>query len=66
MTTAGRAHSKPWRVSWYMRDPVTGRPVNARRRAFLREPVAASFAADRREEGYTAECWRVDVLPGMD
>lgn len=64
MTPSGRRHRLPWRVTWYMRDPVTGRPVGGGRRAFGREPVAVSFAADRRAEGYTAECWREDTLPG--
>lgn len=66
MTTAGRAHTKPWRVSWYMRDAVTGKPVGGGRRAFVLQQGAERLAADMRELGYTTECWRVDTLPGLD
>lgn len=66
MTTAGRAHTKPWRVTWYLRDPETGKPVGGGRRAFVLQQGAERLADAKRAEGYTTECWRVDALPGMD
>lgn len=66
MTTAGKAHRKPWRVTWYMRDAETGKPVGGGRRAFVLQQGAERLAAEKRAEGYTAECWRVDALPGLD
>lgn len=65
MTTAGKAHRMPWRVSWYLRDPETGKPTGGGRRAFSLEASATKHAAAMRALGYTAECWREDTLPGV-
>ena len=64
-TAPGRAHTKPWRVTWYLRDPVTGKPTGGGRRAFGLESSATACADDRRTEGYQVECWREDTLPGV-
>lgn len=64
MTTAGKAHRMPWRVTWYVRDPVTGRPSGGGRRAFALEQSAVAFAQQQRDTGWTVECWREDTLPG--
>lgn len=65
MTTSGRAHTKPWRVTWYVRDSTTGKPVGGGRRAFVLEGSAQAFAADQRRAGWSVECWREDTLPGV-
>lgn len=65
MTTAGRAYTKPWRVTWYVRDPVTGKPTGGGRRAFALEQSAAAFADQQRAIGWTMECWREGTLPGL-
>ena len=65
MTTAGRGYTKPWRVTWYSRDPVTGKPVGGGRRAFALEDSAAACAAERMAEGWHVERWREDTLPGV-
>lgn len=64
-TPAGKAHTKPWRVTWYVRDAETGRPLGGGHRAFVLQERATSFAAARRAEGYTAEVWCADALPGV-
>lgn len=65
MTSAGRAHRKPWRVTWYLRDAETGRPTGGGRRAFVLQQSADRHAAAMRELGYTVECWSEDELPGV-
>lgn len=65
VTTAGRAHTKPWRVTWYMRDPDTGKPSGGGRRAFVLEASAQAHYDAMRALGYSAECWREDTLPGV-
>lgn len=64
MTTAGKAHRMPWRVTWYVRDPVTGRPSGGGRRAFALEASAAAFVQQQHAAGWLVECWREDTLPG--
>lgn len=64
MTPSGRRHTKPWRVTWYVRDPETGQPRGGGRRAFTLEQSAAAFAQQQRDAGWSVECWREDTLPG--
>lgn len=65
VTTAGKAHSKPWRVTWYLRDPETGKPQGGGRRSYVLEDSARAHEKAMRELGYSVECWRVDTLPGL-
>lgn len=65
MTTAGKAHTKPWRVTWYVRDPDTGKPQGGGRRAYVLEASARAHAQAMRDLGYTVECWTEDTLPGV-
>ena len=65
MTTTGRSYSKPWRVSWYAKDPLTGRPSGGGRRAFALQQSAEAFRDEQRAIGWTVECWREDTLPGV-
>lgn len=65
MTTAGRRYTKPWRVTWYTRDPATGKPVGGGRRAFALHGNARKLADYQQALGYTVECWHQDNLPGV-
>lgn len=64
MTASGKAHAKPWRVTWYLRDPVTGKPTGGGRRAFALEASARALEDAKRAEGWTMECWAEQTLPG--
>lgn len=64
MTTSGKRYRMAWRCSWYFQDGQ-GRPVGGGRQAFTLEASATAFAVARRAEGYTAEVWRQDTLPGI-
>ena len=65
MTAAGKAHRLPWRVSWYMRDATTGKPVGGGRRAFGLEASAVKHAEAQRALGYCTEVWSEQQLPGI-